>query len=201
MSSSKKNKYQLTKSFAERLKAEKIKETDNFYDKHIAANNDILSIVLKTHLFIENLIDEIIEKVFVKPKEIVNSKFFFKVQIIEALGIVPTNIINKIKTLNTIRNRFAHNINYRITLKDIKPLIDGYKFKRTDTNIIKCRYGMNAIPGYLQGVKTIYKALPFFMHSIDSKKLYKKDPTFNKKVFNEHKKEVIKFLEDLKIKE
>lgn len=67
--------------------------------------------VLIIHLYVEYFVNEILKKKLPKPKKIIDKYTFAKkVDIIESLKILTSELINDIRQTNKIRNLFAHNI-------------------------------------------------------------------------------------------
>jgi hypothetical protein len=78
--------------------------------------NDIELLILRTHLCIERLLEEIIALSFPYPKAILNERFNFsnKLSVIKALvgnNSAQLEVIARVAILNKIRNEMAHKIN------------------------------------------------------------------------------------------
>jgi len=84
----------------------------------ILRRSDELSMVLRSHLYIESLLDEIITRKLPNPNKLKgknNLKFSFKVDLAEALGILPEDYASSIRGFNGIRNNFSHKKGYVLT--------------------------------------------------------------------------------------
>ncbi len=78
-------------------------------------HEDELGLVIKGHLFVEFVINQIILKRCKSPKEILNDSraypFSVKLQIVYSMGLMPNPIHQNIRKINRIRNELAHNLN------------------------------------------------------------------------------------------
>lgn len=101
----KKTKETLSKSFdAEILEA------------HMSGDNP-LALVLQAHLHTENVVLHLLENAASNPNylNVDRMKFLAKVEICIAFGYLPPDLLPAAKCLNTIRNKFAHNLNSKLT--------------------------------------------------------------------------------------
>jgi hypothetical protein len=77
-----------------------------------------LGLIIKGHLFVEFVINQIILKRCKGPKEILKDSrtypFSVKLQLVYSMGLLPNPIYQNIRKINRIRNDLAHNleINY-----------------------------------------------------------------------------------------
>lgn len=82
-------------------------------------HEDELGLIIKGHLLVEFIIDQVILKRCKSPKDILKDSraypFSVKLQIVYSMGLVPNNIYQNIRKINRIRNELAHNleIDYR----------------------------------------------------------------------------------------
>jgi len=188
-----------------RIKNLSKKETDKFINRHILPNKDIVTIILKAHLYIEKLIEDILISSLAEPKIILkkNISFAKKVDLLEALGInnqIQSNITKELRTTNKIRNNFVHNIEYKITPNDINELLQGVSVPKSFNLRKKLISSLFRQIAYLQALRDICKERPFFFNCMRNKSLYVKDKTFNfKKIFDKDDlKNIVTFLEKLK---
>ena len=98
---------------------EKSKVLSTNYFKDLFAIEDTRTLILIIHLYLEHIINAIIKEKFVNYKEILDFRFYQKVKILRAADIITDNISNDILYINSIRNKFAHNLNYDASLIDI----------------------------------------------------------------------------------
>ncbi|MCK4928970.1 MAG: hypothetical protein KAR76_04455, partial [Methanosarcinales archaeon] len=91
---------------------EKSKVLSTNYFKDIFATEDTRTLILIIHLYLEHIISAIIKEKFVNYEEILKFGLFQKVKILRAADIITENISNDILYINSIRNKFAHKLNY-----------------------------------------------------------------------------------------
>lgn len=102
-------------SFAS-LFPEKSKVLSTNYFKDIFTTKDTRTLILIIHLYLEHIISAIIKEKYLNYKEISDFSLFRKVKILRATDIITDNISNDILHINSIRNKFAHNLNYDASL-------------------------------------------------------------------------------------
>lgn len=73
-----------------------------------------LGLIIKGHLLIEYILNQIIEQTFKKPevffKDNRANSFSVKLNILYSLGLIPMHIYKNIQSVNKIRNQYAHNL-------------------------------------------------------------------------------------------
>src|SRR3989339_465749 len=85
--------------------------------------SELLIFVLRSHLIIEYFLEKIInQKTSIKLKG--KETFYTKILVIEAINLIPEEIIKAIKELNTLRNKIGHELDYEIKEKDTLRLIE-----------------------------------------------------------------------------
>lgn len=85
-------------------------------------SKEILIIILKGHLYIENEIIGMLTETIIDEKIINQSTFRQKLELAHSMGIIK-NEYGVFGKVNTIRNKYAHNIDYEFTEKDYEDLI------------------------------------------------------------------------------
>jgi hypothetical protein len=93
--------------------------------KHIYDDKNPMSLTLKSHLFIENFLDEIIRKKFKKPEILFKRReitFSVKNDLLYANNYLTEDLYNDITRINSLRNKFAHNLLFDIADYDITKL-------------------------------------------------------------------------------
>jgi hypothetical protein len=86
---------------------------------HLRYHEDELGLIIKGHLFVEFVINQIILKRCKSPKEILKDSraypFSVKLQLSYSMGLISNPIYQNIRKINRIRNELAHNleIDYR----------------------------------------------------------------------------------------
>lgn len=89
-----------------------------------------LSSVLKGHLFIERILDSLIDSELKHPEYLRRNQkltFDLKIDLARALGLLPEKLVSPVKALNNIRNKYAHKESYTVSLEELT----GLKFKWT----------------------------------------------------------------------
>lgn len=67
--------------------------------------------IIRSHLYLENYIDEIFRIHLANSEDIINEfTFHQKFRVLEGLEVLNTDILENIKLLNGMRNDFAHNL-------------------------------------------------------------------------------------------
>lgn len=87
-----------------------------------------LQIVLRGHLYIEREITEMIRMILVEPNVILNDKFMFhnKLKLSVALGILPKEEKHIFEKINTLRNKYAHNLDFICKEEDIDKIFNSF---------------------------------------------------------------------------
>ncbi|HEY4761154.1 MAG TPA: hypothetical protein VIH42_11290 [Thermoguttaceae bacterium] len=84
------------------------------YIARLRHHEDELGLVIKGHLFVEFVINQIVLKRCKSPKSILDDHraypFSVKLQIIYSMGLIPAYIYQNIRKINRIRNELAHNL-------------------------------------------------------------------------------------------
>jgi len=112
------------KELLKKLKEIKIINNQNLHLEIFGANliktlndeSNALSLVLKSHLYIEIFLDYIIKKKFKNNKLLLDRSFSFfqKLKILMSKNYLTDKLFKTIELLNIIRNKYAHNLKYNI---------------------------------------------------------------------------------------
>ena len=174
-----------------------IKECEIFFKKHWKNANE-LTMVLKSHLFVENCLDKFFLLAIPKPKHILRKSFYDKVMIFDALNYSPDKeLITKLLAINTLRNKYAHNLNYKLKLKDIKSLLEGVDIK-SRKNKVKLARGLASTMSYLYTTKALFQMFPFATTCYINRKIFEKEKACKmdkiiKKIYpNDEKFDIVK---------
>jgi hypothetical protein len=84
--------------------------------------SDTISLVVTGHLLIEYWLDWLIKLVIPHPEILFESArltFLQKLNLAEALGLLSKKYADAIRILNNIRNHFSHNLEYKVSTKDL----------------------------------------------------------------------------------
>lgn len=101
-------------------------ELDN-YGMGLLALDDSpeLSKVLRGHLLIERAIETLIARKLEKPKKFFDNHrvtFEMKVDLADALGVLPAPYVSAAKALNHIRNAYAHREDHKLSIEELNAL-------------------------------------------------------------------------------
>lgn len=81
---------------------------------------DDLGAFIRAHLHFESAIEEFFDRTLTKANAVSWTRygFSFKIELLEALGILSAEHLKVLRTVNRLRNRFAHSLDYKITKQD-----------------------------------------------------------------------------------
>lgn len=105
-------------------------------NKKLSSYSPEITTLIQVHLFVESYIDKYLLYFFKNGEKIVKEiSFFNKLIILESTGSIDMELIRVIKELNKLRNKVAHNLDYRITQDDIDALYIGKGFKQATLHV------------------------------------------------------------------
>lgn len=177
----------VSKRKAEAITIQRKKEMDKFFKNHWLSSNDILTIILKTHLYIEICMDSLFVKLLPKPQKILKKRFADKIDLFEALALnYPPDekglFIEKLRAINRIRNSFAHDLNKDLSLEDIKPLLKNLRINSNTSKITRLKVGLQHLIGYLHFMKIFNETFPFAASCMRNEKNFKRDKGYPDKL-------------------
>jgi hypothetical protein len=93
------------------------------FEARIAAG-DKWQQLLQGHLYFDHVITQLLVDALKKPDAIGTSRMSFlqKLQLIEALGLLPADLTAPVMFINGLRNKIAHDLNFEISDKDERDL-------------------------------------------------------------------------------
>jgi hypothetical protein len=103
------------------------KNTSKYIDMN-TADTKTLGLILKHQLITEKYVNDLLEYMYPNcpyTEEILKQRFAKKIEILSNIFVKDTalmKIINGIGELNKIRNKYAHNLDYKIKIDDIKKI-------------------------------------------------------------------------------
>lgn len=104
-------------------------DLEQFHDMVINTfADDPLQVIIKGHLILESKLITLIELCLINKQEIdiARLRFPVKVDLAYALGAIKQKGYKKIfMNINSLRNKFAHNINYEFIDEDFVKMFDG----------------------------------------------------------------------------
>ena len=100
-------------------------ELDEHAIQRLVFDNEEISPVLKGHIFIENVLEDLISYHLKEPKALFSNRrsFELKIDLAKAMGLIDAKHYSAFKCLNNIRNKYAHKHDYAVHLRDLNGLI------------------------------------------------------------------------------
>jgi len=154
------------KEFQEHFEALKTEVTSAFNREH-----DLIGRVLKCHLVLETYIDKALDHLNKDQLALdkISLRFFQKIELLETKIDEHKTYFTGIKKLNTIRNKFAHNLKAAVTVEDVKEMktiVEMYRRKRMtnpveiieDFTLIACSLLQNTKSDKYAGLSQLYPA-------------------------------------------
>ncbi|PFA19986.1 hypothetical protein CN384_32155 [Bacillus thuringiensis] len=88
-------------------------------------DEDELQIILRGQLYIEHEIEKLLRFSLVEPEIYFrnNPMFNSKLNLVVALGILPRNKMSTYEKFNRLRNKFAHELKYKVTKEKMDELV------------------------------------------------------------------------------
>ncbi|MGG1167980.1 hypothetical protein [Bacillus cereus] len=93
----------------------------------VTNEEDELQIILRGHIYIEHEIERLLRNHLVEPDAILGDRFMFmsKLNLAVALGLISADKKIPYKKLNDLRNDYAHALNYKMTEKALRGLVQS----------------------------------------------------------------------------
>lgn len=112
-------------AYLKEIEEETRRASQDFID--IVSEMDLLSVVLRAHLLVENEITTLLEKELKNPKEYLKNKTFYqKTSLGFAIGSLTKDEKGMIGSLNDIRNQYGHDVNYRVSEKEVTDFVNTF---------------------------------------------------------------------------
>jgi hypothetical protein len=108
------------------FKGRSYQEVDQQLMEQLVFDDGAISPVLKGHLFIERVLEELIERKLVHPSAILRRgrlNFELKVDLARALDAISEKHVSVFKALNNVRNNFAHDGTFEVKFDEL----NGFK--------------------------------------------------------------------------
>ena len=172
--------FKISKQEAQKISLKNMAEMDKFWKDYCANIKDSITLIVKCHLFIEILMEDLLVLVLPKPTKLLkNSRFSDKVNLLDSLSFFPTqNIIDNIRGVNVLRNNLVHELDKKITLKDIRKITKGLKIDTKSSVNKQLQASLRHIIAYLHASRTIQKLFPLGIACIRNIDLFKEDNNF-----------------------
>lgn len=98
-----------------------------YFDGKTVISGDDLTVIIRAHLLVENILEKLLSKnLDVKVFEDRELTFNLKLKITQSMNLLG-DLYEPIKTLNKMRNEFAHNIETKIQDMDLSTFIKLYE--------------------------------------------------------------------------
>ena len=100
---------------------EQEKEFEKFQSA-IGSESDPTILVLRAHLFSENLLERLINFKLPRGDKVIengNLSYHQKLVLVESLDCIPDSIVSSLRNLNKLRNQCAHELNKKISDGDV----------------------------------------------------------------------------------
>lgn len=104
-----------------------------------------LSVVLRGHLLIEQVIETLISQKMKHPNRFFNNQrvpFEMKVDLASALGVLPETHLGAAKALNNIRNSYAHREDHMLSIEELNSLKIRWSKKQKQAFELACSKGI-----------------------------------------------------------
>ncbi len=148
--------------------AAKSKEMERFRAA-IGEEGDPVMLVLRAHLFTENLLERLIRSQLPrgdKVAENANLTYFQKLVLVDALELLPDMIISSLRQLNKLRNECAHQLQKAINESDVvrigSPLGKFFTSAKKESNfddVVLLRKVVDYVCGFL-GARCMFSEHP-----------------------------------------
>lgn len=98
----------------------------------------IFQIILRAHLYIEYELTEILKQTLKYPDELgTNINFSLKLKLLLALDAISPELKDPIKYLNTLRNKYAHELSYQFNERMYNEFFDTLSGKLKATQLLR----------------------------------------------------------------
>lgn len=107
-------------------------DLDEHVMQQLVLDEGAISTILRGHLFVERVIEQLIRRALPKPDAILgrgNLNFDMKIDLARALDVLSEQHVSMFRALNRIRNRYAHDAGYQVTLAEL----NAFKFEWADS--------------------------------------------------------------------
>ncbi len=159
---------------------------ENFEEKYnikehaeYLSKSDEISAVLKSHLSLEQVLDDALKKKLIKPDKILKLSFINKLHILHASGVLTDKQVSDWEDFNSLRNKFSHQHSYQLSKKDI-----SFLDRLADGKNINIPNNLKDVPKILE-ITMITKAATLLKYELVYKYIQ------NEKVINEIMKKYI----------
>ena len=121
-------------------------ELDNYGMQMLVWDAPELSVVLKGHLLIEQVIEALIAQKMKHPDRFFGSQrvtFEMKTDLASALGVLPDAYLSAAKALNNIRNSYAHREDHQLSVEELNSLKIRWTPSQKKAYTLACTKGID----------------------------------------------------------
>ena len=95
--------------------------------KHLSAE-DSMQVIIRAHLYAEHVLYTLLTDALPKAHllDIDRLGFATKARLCAAMALIPDVSLPVLVVLNSIRNNYAHKLNYELTRQDVENLLNGF---------------------------------------------------------------------------
>lgn len=99
-------------------------ELDQHAMEKLVFDEEEMSSILKSHIFIEKILETVLSKNLPKPDALFKRTrtFELKFDLALAMGLIDSKYYSAFKALNKIRNNYAHKHDYKVTVEELSGL-------------------------------------------------------------------------------
>lgn len=100
-------------------------ELDEHVMQQLIFDEGAISTVLRGHLFVEGVIEQLLRRALPKPDAILGKgqlSFDMKANLARALGVLSDQHGSMFRAINRIRNRYAHEAGYQVEIADLNAM-------------------------------------------------------------------------------
>ncbi len=100
------------------------------------AENETISFLLKTHLFSEYHMDQLLADYLGEkrePLDRIDLRFAQKLSLVDSFALLPEECIRSLHALNKLRNRCVHTFNTRPTMEDVRQVASAFNTFRGES--------------------------------------------------------------------
>lgn len=151
---------------------------DKTLGKFLTEENSFLTMTLNSHLATEVILDKMLKKWAGEKLEQKLPKYYMqKLDLLLIIGILKEEVYANMKSVNKLRTKFAHQIDYKVTKEDVLSL--GYGYDETKSLYLNLGIGLASSIGFLISAAQLFIEQPFSSLLISKLELFKNDPSFS----------------------
>ncbi|QJF16999.1 hypothetical protein HHA33_10800 [Phytobacter diazotrophicus] len=117
---------------------------DQYAMERLVFDEEELSPILKGHIFIEKILENLISRNFVDQKVFFKStrSFDLKVDLALAMGLIDEKYYSAFKAINKVRNGYAHKHDYKVSLAELNAFKFDWESIQNKAYKVACNKGI-----------------------------------------------------------